>query len=91
MKNYIITFLDKTQLGLTAVEATKIAQQWQNGNSGLVLIHGNMYATHQICSIVRVDKQTEKDLCAMAGVNYLDVQTIEKLLNSNQKKLNGIQ
>jgi hypothetical protein len=89
MKNYIISFLDKTQKGLTAEEAALIAQQWQKG--GLIMFDGAVYASHQICSIVRVDKQTEKDMCEIEGVNYLDVPTIEKLLDLNQKQINGIQ
>lgn len=86
MKNYVIKFMDKSWLALTAEEATKLAKEWQKG-SGLVLIHGNMYATHQICSINRVAPQEEKDLCMIAGIAYANIPTIEKLLKSPNKQL----
>ena len=82
MKNYIIKFMDKSSLRVTAEEAAKIAIDWRNGVA-LVMINGNLKATHQICSIDRVDAQEEKDLCSIAGINYQDVPRIENILQKS--------
>ena len=75
--------MDKSYIALTAQEAAQITSDWQQ-NSGLVMIKGSVFATHQICSISRVPKDQEQDLCEIAGIDYKDVPTIEKfLINQN--------
>jgi len=90
IRNYLVNFIGKTQapLRITAQEAASVAASWQRG--GLVVIGGNMYATHQIVSITRLDPETEKDLCDMHNVEPALLKSINDFLpkNSNPNLLN---
>lgn len=86
MRNYIVKFMDKTCLQVTAKEAAGIAQAWKAGSKA-IMIRGNLKATHQIASIDRVSRDDEKDLCAMAGIPLSEAPTMDKFLTTSQKLL----
>ena len=82
MKNYIIKFMDKSFIAVTAETAAKIAKDWQSGVAA-IMINGNLKATHQICAIDRIDRDTEKDLCQMEGIDPTNAPRIETFLSPN--------
>lgn len=80
MKNYFLKFIGGDHLKLTAEEAARLTMAWMEGAKVLV-IHGGAYAAHQIASIAPVDKQVERDLCAIAGIELKDAPRIEQFLS----------
>ena len=88
MKNYVVKFMDKTFIPVTAEEAAKIAKDWQSGVSA-IFIKGNLKATHQITAIDHIGKDHEKDLCAIAGIDPVSAPRIEQFLTANKQLTNG--
>ena len=80
MKNYYVKFVDGTTINLTAEVAANITRAWQGG-AQIIEIGGNYIATHQICSISKVGKQAESDLCQIAGIELKDAPRIEQFLS----------
>ena len=67
---------------LTAEGAAMIAKTWDNG-AARIIVDGEIYATHQICSIERIKGQELKDLCDKFGIDIKSAPRIDTLSNKN--------
>lgn len=67
MKNYIVNLINNEEkLLITAQQAALILQNINAGQK-CVVIDGNVISCHQIATIMRIDKQSEKDLLLKHG------------------------
>lgn len=80
IKNYAVSIMGREgYINITVEVAAKISLAINNG-AKLVEIAGSLYASHQITSIVRFDRQAEKDLCEMKGISINEIKTLEDYL-----------
>jgi hypothetical protein len=88
IKNYVITFMDGEEIGLTVEQAATIVLNLSKGTT--IIVGGDVYAVHQMKSIKRVNKQIELDLYDLKGIeNPEDVFLTQGLATfSTTKQLN---
>lgn len=87
MKNYRIYFMGGKSRDITAEQAAGFYRATKTATSS-ILINGEVFMGHQVCSIEKIKGQELKDLCEIAGIEKKDVPKIEDYLQNN-KLLNG--
>ncbi len=85
-KNYVLSIMSGKTILLTAQEAAKCAIAVSKGQ-GSIVVQGNLYPVHQVKSIERLDKETEKDLCDVNGIDPQNIPLMENFIK-DQKLLN---
>jgi len=85
MKNYRIYFMGGKSREITAEQAAGFYRATSMSVPN-VLINGEVFMTHQICSIEKIRGIELKDLCDKKGIKIEDVPKIEDFL-SNKKLL----
>lgn len=83
MKNYIIRFMDKSFIAITAQEAAIAAKAWQGG-ANVIFLRGSLKATHQITSIDLIDAREERELCEIEGIDCKNPPRIENFLSDKK-------
>ena len=83
MKNYRMFLMGGKHVTMTAEDAANIAKAW-NAQAINIIFDGEVFATHQICSIERAKGQELKDICGRLGIETKDAPRIEQFLSPNK-------
>lgn len=86
IKNYVISFMDGEQIGITVEQAATITANLSKGTT--IIVGGDVYAVHQMKSIKRIKKQLELDMYEMKGLSQDLFLSQGLAAYSSTKKLN---